>query len=52
MSGSFASQHNPLPTLYHFFPIVFYPLSPTTIGPVAMTSVKKTPLLTPTEPLF
>ena len=52
MSGSFASPHNPLPTLYHFFPIVFYPLSPTNNGPVAMTSVKKSPLLTPTGPLF
>ena len=44
MSGSFASPHNPLPTLYHFFPIVFHPLSPTNNGPVAMTSIKKSPL--------
>ena len=52
MSGSFDSPHNPLPTLYHFFPIVFPPLFTTTIGPVAMTSVKKSPLLTPAGPLF
>ena len=44
MSVSFALQHNPLPTLYHFFPIVFYPLSPTTIGPYAIVRVKKSPL--------
>ena len=52
MSVSFASPHNPLPTLYHFFPIVFYPLSPTDNGPVAIVRVKKSPLQTPTEPLF
>jgi hypothetical protein len=31
---------------------VFSPLLTTNIGPVAMTSDKKSPLLTPTGPLF
>ena len=44
MSGSFALQHNPLTTIYHLFPIVFYPLSPTTIGLLAIVRVKKSPL--------
>lgn len=52
MSVSFASRHNPLTTIYHLFPIVFYPLSTTNNGPYAIVRVKKSPLLTPTGPLF
>ena len=52
MSVLFASLHNPLTTFSHLFPIVFYPLSPTDNGPVAIVRVKKSPLQTPTEPLF
>jgi len=52
MSVGLCKPHNPLTTFYHFFPIVFYPLSTTTIGPVAMTSDKKSPLLLSTGPLF
>ena len=52
MSVSFASLHNPLTTFSHLFPIVFYPLSPTDNGPVAIVRVNKSPLQTPTGPLF
>ena len=52
MSVSRQTQHNPLTTISHFFPIVFPPLSTTTIGPVAMTSDKKSPLAIPRRPLF
>jgi len=52
MSVSVASQHNPLPHFYTTNSHNSLPLSTTTIGPVAMVRVKKTPLLTPTGPLF
>jgi hypothetical protein len=52
MSVSFDSPHNPLTTISHLFPIVFYPLSTTDNGPVAIVRVKKSLITIPAGPLF
>lgn len=52
MSGSFALLHSPFTTFSHFYYSIYLPLLPTTIIPDDSVKTNKSPLQTPTRPLF
>ena len=52
MSVTFASLHSAFTTFSHYYHSINLPLLTTTIGPVAIVRVNKSPFLTPTGPLF